>query len=95
MDLDKGIVKGDYVAASDRSFEGIVKGNIHIAPGVSLRFKGKCKKDVVVEKDASLDLKGIVDGRVLNRGGHVNFKGIIKGGLFDDREDPGGVASIA
>lgn len=80
----RGKVKGDIVYTENMNVKAKVRGSVTIRPGITVNFKGAIERDLVIEKDAVMNLRGSVGGDVYNKGGTLNLRGTISGRQFQE-----------
>lgn len=61
--------------------DGVIEGDVSVAPGTSLCLNGMITGNLTVEPDATCELRGTVVGSVINAGGELQVYGLIQGSL--------------
>lgn len=72
-------IEGDLALDDEVDLRGMVDGNLTISAGASVSLHGMCTGNVVVEEGGVLNLHGMVLGDVINAGGDLDVRGMIRG----------------
>jgi hypothetical protein len=82
MKLVQYKLEGDQVFISDTHLQGMVMGSAKVLAGVVLELEGMVVKDLLLEKNSVVRLRGTVNGDVINNGGHLDIEGTVHGTVF-------------
>ncbi len=81
----RGNVPGDVVFSEDTNFRGNIGGSVTVRCGVSLVQRGNIDRDLIIERDAVVKLRGNIGGNVRNKGGRLEHRGNLTGSeLYED-----------
>ncbi|HZU73090.1 MAG TPA: hypothetical protein VE990_10020 [Acidimicrobiales bacterium] len=83
-----GLIIGDHFVGRDVTVSGAVFGSVTVAPGVRAILESWISGDVIVQRHASVEIRGQVRGRVRNRGGQVEVSGSVRGGVQEESTEP-------
>ena len=73
------VVLGPRSIERNTTVKGVLVGQARVRPGVEFLVEGVVTGDVIVERGGSAEIRGTVNGRVLNHGGTVKVLGITSG----------------
>ena len=86
MKIEKGMVNGDLKVSSDFKLQGMVTGSVVVSSGANFYLHGVVSANVTVSEGATTEIYGVVAGNVINNGGTLIIKGIVKGTVSGDAE---------
>lgn len=79
MQIVHGRLEAPLVVDSALEVRGTVAGPLRVLASGALVLRGVCEGDVVIDSDAQAQIWGIVQGNLINLGGHVCVFGMIEG----------------
>jgi len=79
MQIVRGTLESPLCVDSELEVQGTVSGSIRVRKPGRLVLRGVCKGHVVLEAGARAELWGIVQGNLINEGGHVSLFGLLEG----------------
>lgn len=74
---ESGLIKGDLRVTGDFTLLGMVTGSVSVASGAALWLHGLVRGDLHLEPEARVEVRGVVDGSVINRGGRLRLFGTV------------------
>jgi hypothetical protein len=74
-------LEGDQYFTEDTELHGIA-GSAHIRSGVRFYLNGIISGNLFVEEDSDVQVRGMVDGDVINEGGQLLIEGTVHGTLI-------------
>lgn len=77
-----GKVFGPAVIADDTRFHGMIAEDVTVGRGVRFDMRGRIAGDLDIERDAIVELRGVVLGSVVNRGRLIIY-GVVRGPIRD------------
>jgi hypothetical protein len=79
----RGKLIGPVVVREDTEFHGMIDGGATAAAGVTFVVHGVIAGDLRIERDATVELRGMVAGSTFNRGTLILY-GVVRGLVFDE-----------
>ena len=80
MTEDNVTATGDLLVEGNLEFFGMITGRATVAPGGMLVLRGLCRADLIVSREASAIVRGVVMGDILNSG-MVELHGTVQGNV--------------
>jgi hypothetical protein len=78
MQVVRGVLD-DLCVTTTLEVHGTITGQLTVASGGRLVFRGVCERDVLVERGGDAELWGLIQGDVCNQGGTVKLFGMVEG----------------
>ncbi len=86
MKIEHGKIEGDIEIDSDLKMHGMFTGNVTVKRGGHLILHGLAAQDLITEPDSKVEIKGMVKGNVINKGGQFSVSGMVSGRLLEQEQ---------
>ncbi len=69
MQIEEGTIEGDYELSSELKMLGMFSGDVTVKDGGHLILYGIAAKDIIIEAGGTVEVNGMIKGKVANNGG--------------------------